>query len=375
MIIWFSLTIPILFAIGIILLFHRKVIWWEILIPLLISVLLTTIFKVTAGSSKVKDIEFWGNYVVTVCNYEDWNEYIHKTCEDCTTDEDGNTTCTTYDCSYVDYHPEYYTMILNSGKEITIKRKEYLRLKKKFGNNHFVELNRNYHTDDGDLWKSTYDESYEKFEFIATKHTYKNKVQASDDVFNFPDVDTANISFYELYRYPEIKNFYKLPAIIGPEKYSQGYGLIKKFDWVNGKLGMNKQLRVWVLIYENKPYRAGQLQEALWKRGNKNEFIISIGLDKDGNVQWCYPFSWTEVEILKIETRNFVRDMEKLDLSKLADFLYKELNEKFVRKPFADFDYLTVEPPLWSVIVTFGVVFLVNLLLSFWIVKNEFGNE
>lgn len=371
------MIIPILFAIGVILFFHRRVIWWEILIPLLSSVLLITIFKFTVGSSKVKDIEFWGNYIVATCYYEDWNEYIHRICTEsypCGTDANGKTIyCTrTYDCSYVDYHPEYFSMILNSEKEIRIKQKDYLRLKKKFGDNHFVELNRNYHTDDGDLWKSDYDESYEKFEFIATKHTYKNKVQASDDVFNFPEVDTADITLYGLYEYPEIKDFYKLPAIIGHKEYSQDSKIIKKFDWINGKLGMNKQLRVWILIYENKSFHAGELQEALWKGGNKNEFVVSVGLDKDGNVQWCYPFSWTEIEILKIETRNFVLDMEKLDLSKLADFLYKELNAKFVRKEFADFDYLTVEPPMWSVIATFIVVFLVNLVLSFWVVNNEY---
>ena len=373
MVIWFALCIPIIFSLGMLIFYHKKIVWWEIIVPLLVSLFLVAIFKGAIGSLKTRDVEYWGNYVVSTRYYEDWNEYIHQTCTRTVSCGENCTTIETYDCSYVQYHSSYYTIVLNSGEEKNIKKSQYARLKNFFGNSNFVELNRNYHTDDGDLWESHYDGSYEKFEFIATKHIYKNKVQVSDDVFNFPEVDTADVSFYALYEYPLIEGFYKLPAILHNKSFQLNETVFKKYDWINGKLGMEKQLRVWILLYD-KPRTAGQLQEALWKGGNKNEFNVAIGL-KGNKVQWCYPFSWTEMQSLKIETRNFVEEMDTLNLSKLADFLYNELERNFVRKSFEEFDYLTIEPPLWAILVTYIVTFLVNFGIAIWAIRNEYEKD
>jgi len=376
MLIWFALAIPVLFCAFIAWKYNRNIIWWEFLIPFTISIALILIFKFSTQYALTRDIEYWGGTVEYVEYYEPWNEYIHKICTEsyaCGTDGNGNTQyCTrTYDCSYVDYHPEHWDAVDNNGIRYGISKQTYTRIKKKFGNSVFVDLDRNYHNIDGDKYQSTWDKSFERFEFAASKHSYKNKVQASSSVFNFPEVTEEEVEQYKLYDYPKIEAWQKLPAILSFKGYKRSKKIDKLYDWLNGKLGKKKEVRVWILLYYNAPRQTGLLQEALWKGGNKNEFNVAISIGKSNNVQWCYPFSWTEVQSLKIDTRTYIEEMEKLDLEKIYKFLYKDIDEKFIRKPFAEFNYLAVSPPTWAIIVTFALTLIANVVCSIWIVNND----
>ncbi len=83
-------------------------------------------------------------------------------------------------------------------------------------------------------------------------------------------------------------------------------------------------------------------------------------------------FSWTEVELLKLDVRNFIITQEKLDLVSIVEYLSSNVKTKFIRKPFADFSYLTVEPPLWIVLLIYATIISVCAGISAWIVHNEF---
>jgi len=101
---------------------------------------------------------------------------------------------------------------------------------------------------------------------------------------------------------------------------------------------------------------------------------MTIGLNKKNEVQWCYPFSWTEEEGLKVQARNFVigQKGKPLDLVPIVQWLHKECAAQFVRKEFADFDYLSVEPPTWAHVLTWILTIATNVGLSYFIVLNEF---
>ena len=82
-----------------------------------------------------------------------------------------------------------------------------------------------------------------------------------------------------------------------------------------------------------------------FENGNKNDFIITFGTDSKNNITWCYPFSWSESEKLKIDIRDYILDLGKLDndfYKKIPD-ISKMIEDQYVRKQFADFSYLTVE--------------------------------
>lgn len=371
--IWFALFIPLILLIVVFVLFRQKITWWEPFIPFVSTLLLTIMFKYIGQSCLTHDIEFLQYHVVKISYYEDWDEWITQTCtRTCCCDSKGeNCETETYDCSYRDYHPQYWTITLNSGEEIDVSHEYYVYLYKKFGSRRtFVNMHRHYYTKDGNKYESYYPNTYESFEDYVVNHAYKNKVKASKSIFNFPNVDTTDIRYYGLYKYTKLQN-YKLPPILSKHPISSADQ--KQFEYINGMLGMNKQIRVWICLFENGQSRkAALMQKSYWKGGNKNEFVICIGLDPNKNVNWAEVFTWGENKILDIEVRDYLQDLKgPLNYTELAKFLYPEIIQHWKRKSFKDFEYISIEPPLWSVITTYIVSLIVCAGIFFWIINND----
>lgn len=143
----------------------------------------------------------------------------------------------------------------------------------------------------------------------------------------------------------------------------------------NAKLGAPKKVRIFILIFKNQPLDASHKQEAYWRGGNKNEFVFTIGINDANKVTWARAFSWTEVERLKIDARdymvqNFIDPGRELDLVPVVNWTAKNINTYWVKKDFRDFDYITIAPPLWAQILTFVVTLIVNIGASAWTVLN-----
>lgn len=378
--IWLPLIIPALFAIAALVFFRKRIAFWEPFVPIAATALLILFFRYIGIESLTKDTEYWGNYVTEVRWYQDWDEWITRTCTrsvPCGTDSKGNTQyCTeTYDCSYRDYHPEYWTMVLNDGSELNISQSYYNALKAKFGTaSVFVDMHRDYYTDDGDMYYSTYPNTYAAFEFYASEHSYENKVQASTSIFNYPEVTKEEFAKYGLYDYPEVKDD-ALQAVLAPAGYKVTAAEQKKFDYINGMLGLDKKIRVWVCLYYYESDKAGFMQEAYWKRGNKNELITCIGVGKDGTINWVHVFGWSKNKLIEVETRDYVYAQKKLDLAKFGDWLFTEVKTNWVKTSFEEFEYLSIQPPFWAVLTTWIVSLVACIGLYFWIVSNQFTSE
>lgn len=364
MIIWFLLAIPILSAGFLLWKYHKYVTWQEILGQLAIAFILVFLSKTFADKYMTDDVEYWGGIVEVANYYEPWNEYIHQTCT--STDSKGNVT--TYDCSYVSYHSAYWTVDLVDGRTVQISQNLYNKLVDKFGNSSFVDLGRNYHTQDGDKYISKWGGDEINYHFIATKEIYENRVQASTSVFNFPEVSEEDIKRYNLYDYPDMVDN-DIPTILG--NYKDNVIVERKLKWLNGKYGPTKEIRLWILLFDNQPREAADMQEFLWKGGNKNEFVICIGRDKEGKVTWVNPFTWSERKTMEIEIRDLISEQKELDLISILPNLEEQIKTNWVRKEFSDFNYITVEPPLWAILTAFGIQLLFNIGYGFWAVMND----
>lgn len=377
MILFSTLLVPLLAVLILLIWFKETSLWWHYLLPFASAIVVSLIFKVSIETAATSDTEYWSGTIVNTAYYEAWNEYIHKECSedyDCGKDKDGNTIrCTRYyDCSYVEYHSPYWTVTDNNGITINVAKSVYDRLVKKFGNNNFVELNRNYHTQDGDMYLSTWPRTDETLECMVTQHNYKNRVQASRDIFNFPEVDTSDIKIYGLYDYPEITGYYDQVNLLG--SYENKNFFNHKLEILNAKLGAKKQVKTFMLLFRNKPIEAALKQESYWKGGNKNELVVCIGLDNESNVKWAHVFSWTENQIVKINIRTNIEQQEKFNLSQTIDYMYTEIDNNFIRKKFKDFNYLTIEPTSGELIWAFIVTIIVNVIIMWVIIVNESYN-
>ena len=179
---------------------------------------------------------------------------------------------------------------------------------------------------------------------------------------------------YGLFEYPEIRNNYECPSILGdggPTRSPADLLLSR----ANGMLGAAKQVRLWILVFKNKPMQAGIDQEAYWQGGNKNEFVVTIGVDDAYAVQWCHVFSWTEKADLKADAQEMIAYSGTLDLVRIVTWLEPHIAERFVRKPFAEFNYLTVELPMGKAIFVYILTLIFNLIASLVIIGNETNDE
>lgn len=383
---WFALLIPILTSVVLLMFFKHKTLWWEFLIPFTVSIVLIFCLKIGAEKTLSMDTEYWGGWVVKAEYYEEWDEEVpcchakYRTEYRTVTDSEGNLTTESYEVfdGYehlydVDYHPPYWQIIESNGEDVRIESYQFSQLCSKFGNKTKVDMNRDYHSIDGDKWETRWRGEDETIEPTTSIHLYENRVQFANSVFNFKDVNKDQIKNFSLFEYPKIYDNYKCDSIFGDGGDSQfkANDLLNK---VNAKLGAKKKVRILMLIFKNKSIEAGFLQESYWKRGNKNEIVITIGVDNNYEVLWSYPFSWTEAQTLVIETRDFIIEQKKLDLVAIVEWLSPQVNSQpqFIRRDFRTFDYLKVDIPIWGIVLIFVITALVNIGISVWIIKNEF---
>jgi hypothetical protein len=198
-------------------------------------------------------------------------------------------------------------------------------------------------------------------------------VQASrSTVFQFPKVpEKVAKTLFEL---PMPDKNKKAPPILGPGGPTMALAN-KELALRNAELGAKKQVRMWILVFKDRDRQSAIDQESLWKGGNKNEFTLCIGINKSHKVQWAYVISWTKVEKLKVDVRQFVQGQDALGLNAIVKYMSDEVEKRFIRKPFAEFSYLTVEPPEWAVWSTLGFVLMLNIGIGFYAALNQFTEE
>jgi hypothetical protein len=320
--------------------------------------------------SQTQATEYWNSYAVMATYYEDWDEWITKECcESCNCDDKGNCQQCCHDCSYRDYHPEYWEMTDNLGRSYSISKSYFKGLTKLWGNKTFQDMHRGFYHDDGDAYNTAFKGAFETVIPICFVKTYENRVKASRSVFNFQKVDSADIKNYKLFNYPK-EDIFGFNPILG---YKDGLASerLSKYNALNGS---GKQLHMMVLVFDNLPYEAGVMQESYWKGGNKNEFLLCIG--KSGNkIAWTKVISWTEVEDLKIRVARTVKEMDTLSMINVVNYMGLEVPGKFVRKRFRDFNYLTIEPTTRAVIITLIITILVSAGLAVIAVKDGIDRE
>jgi len=366
--VYFCFLIPLLAAIILVAFFRRNIVWWELTVPIISSVIFILIAKLICINSLTYDVEYLGGYVKEVRYFQDWNEYIHRTCSrPC-----GKSTCF-YDCSYVSYHPEYWTAETTLGR-FNISREEYNRLLRQFKVDAvFKDLHRDYYTNDGDMYYGAWRGEDQTLESVVIPNGYENRPKACVNVYHFDKPDTSEIKQYGLYEYPAIYNLYKQRVILG---YNDSYAE-KKLEILNSRFGSTKQIHVFILVFKNKPREAAIMQENYWEGGNKNEFVICIGVDSNNVIKWGYDFSWTDREDSKVDIRTHIEDQigNTLNLSEIIDFTNVEIKKNYERKNFHDFDYLTIEPTMKQTVWIFILTVLVNVGVCWWAVTNDFDNE
>jgi hypothetical protein len=389
--IWIALIVPLIGAGILFVWFREKLTWWELLIPLGACLIFTFIFKLTVETVQTSDTEYWGDLGVRAEYYEYWSTWVDRTCSrqvacGTETDSKGHTRtkyCTEYyDCSYCDENPAHWELVTRSGKSYSISESKYRELMARWNSQPtFKDLRRRIDKhwrcgEDGDMYYVTWNGDPYTSEPTSSSHRYENRVQAAHTAFDFPEITIEEKKLYNLHDYGEVKGYYQ-NCLLGLEKVkwvsqAERDTLTRMLSYINGDLGPKKELRTWVLVFQDQPELAASMQEALWKGGNKNEMVICLGLSsKTNKLQWVKAFSWTPNRALLVNLREDLMETERFSSSKITEVLKKDL-PAFERKHFREFSYITVDPPMWAIWVTFIVTLLVAAGCCYWAVVNEF---
>lgn len=366
----FIFLIPFVVAAFLLLFFRKQTTWWEHFVLIVPSVLIGILLEFVFKQDNASDIEYLGSYVTRIRHYDPWNEYIHRTCTR-TVGSGKDEHTETYDCSYVEDHPERWTYFDARGKEEYFMTQDEFEVVRKRLNapSTFIDMDRDYYTKDGDAQEWSWNNRIENAYTLASEHSYKNKVKASRSIFKFEDISYKDARKLGLYEYPDIVLYDQNPILGMKFPHEQEQAI----RWLNGFYGEERQFRMYLLFFKNKPEEIVEKQRSYWQGGNKNELIVCIGIDNSHKVKWCQAFSWCDSPVVAVKARDWFTS-HPLNLCKFADYIDPIIKKEWHRKSFKDFDYLTIEltdNQYWAIII---LLLIFNIGVSIWIVRNDFKN-
>jgi len=374
-------AIPFITAIILLIFFRKQTVWFEYLFLLVPSIIIYFALRAIIVSIEESSTEYIGGYATSISHYDAWDEWVHKTCTrriPCGSYE-GHVryTTVTYDCSHRVYHPEKYVITDNDNVSHDITKAEYVKIAKEWGTQMLMQdMHRKYYTIDGDMQYYKWDNNKNTVYDFTYPHTYKNKVKVSKSIFNFEDISEKDTKKLGLYDYPEIYDRYKQDYVLGYNTLSKNDSGRKYINYINAVYGPKYQFRTYILIFKNKDISISEKQKSYWVGGNKNEFIICIGIDSTSNkIKWANAFSWCDKPSLEIYTEQFLSGQDSLNIYRIADFLSKKVPTLWKRKEFKDFDYIGIELKYWQYILILVIITLYNIGCSIYVIKNNFKNE
>ena len=372
-------SLPFIISIFLLIFFKKYIVWWEYICLVVTSILFTLLLKSVFIASLEYDTEYLGGYITKITHYDEWDEWIHKTCTrqvPCGRDSKGHTIyrTETYDCSYREYHPERWTYTDNYNREEYFYNKSYFdAAMRELGCPRMVfrDMHRNYYRIDGDAQDYFYDGTVQHIRPLVWSETYRNKILASHSIFKFEEIDDDDADSLGLFRYPDVKDNDQA-VILG---FKAGKEVHKQYKYINSIYGAKKQFRIYVLVFRDKPLEISEKQKSYWQGGNKNEFVLCLGYNtKKGTIDWCNPFSWCDKPELEVATKRYFRDHPKMDLSEYPQWLENHLH-LWKRKEFKDFDYIENELTKGQSIALLIIILILDIFVSILFIGNEATNE
>ena len=126
--------LPIIVALLLLIFFKKEVTIRESLFVVIPTFFIIGIGYAISYGINTNSTEFYGDYVVKITHYDDWDEWIVQTCTrqvPCGTDSKGRVRyrTETYDCSHREYHPDRWVLTTASNDELYVDEQLYNKIK------------------------------------------------------------------------------------------------------------------------------------------------------------------------------------------------------------------------------------------------------
>lgn len=313
--------------------------WTKIRTSVIVLAVVYLLFVATYAidfMAQTTDEEIWSGKVVDWRHKEEWDEWIppHTTCHK----TNHGQSCTTTPGHWKHHDAENKIKTTDDGW-ILVNRLPNGKVMDDRYPNTTEELKQ--------YWKPG--------DPTASVHYYTNKVKASYSLFKHKDIDLDDYPNLPSYPNKVDKNL-DINRIVGtvPNKEEASRKLSEVNTYLNeqipdpnhkGQKISRKQVNiVFVNLGDVSDINYGFALQDKWQNGHKNDYIITLSMKKDGTVNWVYPFTWSEVDELNLEVKDYITNQKKItDFTTVVEGVGKLVDEKFERKQFKDFNYLHVE--------------------------------
>jgi len=210
--------------------------------------------------------------------------------------------------------------------------------------------------------------------YSDTKH-FKNYIKgAPDSLFNNKDLVTKFQN--KLPEYPSnIYDYYKIDRVLPVgvkipdlKKWNTDLSIILK------KLGPLKKSNVVIVITKTNDIQYSKALKEYWLGGKKNDTIIVIGSTKYPIIDFVDVFSWSKNPKLEIELRDNILNQQELDRERTIGIIRNQIKKNFNKRSNEEYAYLEEEavPPVWLLILTVVVSFMVSGVVSYFTYKENF---
>lgn len=349
--------------------FREKTALWEYVVVLVPSVLLFFALKYSFVYISSLDKEYLSDLVSKITYYEDWDETVMVTHTRTVSCGNGKTRTETYVVPERRYHPKRYVYETVTGETNDVSEDEYKLICYKLNMPAvFKDMHRSYRSKDGDAYVTSWNRTRENSYPVTWTHLYQNKVKASSySIFKYGNMSEEEIKENKLFDYPEIKNNDQNP-ILGFNATDTDIDAVR---YLNGYRGPKNQIHVFILCFNNPSLEVAEMQKAYWQGGNKNEFVVCLGV-KNNTVIWCNPFSWSDEPMLEVKTRDYFIKHPDINFKDYAEWLDTQIDKNWHRKEFNDFNYLSIELSIGWYIAILIIILCYNVGISYWVITNEF---
>lgn len=349
--------------------FREKTTWWEYVVVLVPSILLFFALKYSFVYISSLDKEYLSDLVSKITYYEDWDETVMVTHTRTVSCGKGKTRTETYVVPERRYHPKRYVYETVTGETNDVSEDEYKLICYKLNMPAvFKDMHRSYRSKDGDAYVTSWNRTRENSYPVTWTHLYQNKVKASSySIFKYGNMSEEEIKENKLFDYPEIKNNDQNP-ILGFTATDTDIDAVR---YLNGYRGPKNQIHVFILCFNNPSLEVAEMQKAYWQGGNKNEFVVCLGV-KNNTVIWCNPFSWSDEPMLEVKTRDYFIKHPDINFKDYAEWLDTQIDKNWHRKEFNDFNYLSIELSIGWYIAILIIILCYNVGISYWVITNEF---
>ena len=350
---------------GIAWMFSKKVVWWEWLIGCVAGLAISATFHGCVVSSMTGDVETWSGQVASVTHYPEWiEEYqeMHTRTVSDGVDSDGNAqshTETYYTTEHRTHH-ECWEQAENYGRisdTSGIEKGEFDEIAKLFGGQIDVEKPHKSGFDGGDPNIYVVQNRTRHVIPLTITRQWENRVKAAPSVFSFAQVPEG----VKVQEYPKNDNRKVSDRVMGT---ARGRFSTAEWDKMCSRLGPAKKVNLIVVGFDSADSQLGQWQEAKWIGGKKNDLVLCYGAtDHLEQPQWAYVYGWTEKEGVKKSLQTILLEGPLGD--ELIPKIEREVAANYLIKDWSKFDYITVEPPVWTLMVLVAAMLLVQV--GYWV--------